>query len=58
MIEQLKWFDWASIGLLYVLGVWKLVELCKLCGSRLEIYLQNRDKKMFEKFINSLKDAE
>jgi hypothetical protein len=38
----MQWFDWAAAILLYILGLWKMINLLNLAGAKFERWLDNR----------------
>lgn len=39
--DYFMWYDWTSVVVLYVLGMWKTIELLNKLGKKIEEYMKN-----------------
>jgi len=40
--EYMMWYDWASIAIIYALGVWKMIELINGVGKNVERWIHRQ----------------
>jgi putative Mn2+ efflux pump MntP len=42
LTDGMMWYDWASVALLYCLGIWKLFELLNKSSKKIEQWIDKK----------------
>lgn len=62
IFELMKWYDWASIALIYSMGLWKMIDLASAAGKWAERKIESdrakRDAELMEAFEQYKKSLE